>query len=282
MNSYPRQHQEKQPGQETEMVPRPRSFMKNYLAAGKLEGKKALISGGDSGIGRAISIDYAKEGADVAFIYLYEDLDAEVTSKHVEAEGRKCLCLRGDIRDRSFCFDAVAKVREELGGLNILVNHAGEQHQTDNVEDISSEQLHKTFETNMYGAFYLTQAALPGMGEGDSIINTTSIVAYRGQPVLVDYAATKGAMLGFTRALATNLAKRGIRVNGVAPGPIWTPLIPSSFEENEVAHFGESTLMGRAGEPDEVAPSYVFLASEDASYMTGQVLHPNGGWIVGG
>jgi hypothetical protein len=282
VNSFPKQHQEKQPGQETEMVPRPKSFMRGYRPAHKLEGKKALISGGDSGIGRAISIAFAKEGADVAFIYLYEDLDAEVTCKHVEAEGRKCIPVKGDIRDRDFCYDTVERVREELGGLDILVNHAGEQHQTDDPADIPPEQLHHTFETNVFGAFYLTQAALPDMKQGGCIINTTSIVAYRGQPILVDYAASKGAMLGFTRALASSLAQKGIRVNAVAPGPIWTPLIPSSFDEEKVMHFGESSLMGRAGEPDEVAPSYVFLASNDASYMTGQVLHPNGGWIVGG
>ncbi|NCC22679.1 MAG: SDR family oxidoreductase [Alphaproteobacteria bacterium] len=282
MSVIPPQHQYKQPGLETEMVPRPDSFMEGYRAADKLEGKIALISGGDSGIGRAVSIAYAKEGADVAFIYLDEDNDADVTAKHVEAEGRKCLKIRGDIGDRDFCFNAVKRVVGELGGINILINHAGEQHVAEDVEEISDEQLRRTFATNVFGMFYLTQAALKHMKEDDCIINTTSVVAYRGQPMLVDYGASKGAALGFTRSLAPNLVKRGIRVNAVAPGPTWTPLIPASFEEDDVSHFGESAPMGRVGQPDEVAPSYVFLASRDASYMTGQVLHPNGGWVVGG
>lgn len=278
----PAQHQDHQPGDESEMVPHPHSFMKNYKAAGKLEGKIALISGGDSGIGRAISIGYAKEGADVAFIYLDEDEDAQETIKHIEAEGRKALAIKGDIGKKSFCSDAVEKTVKELGGLNILVNNAAEQHVQEKLEDISEEQLKRTFDTNFFGLFFLTQAALKHLSEDDCIINTASIVAYRGKEVLMDYAATKGAIVGLTRSLASNLTDKKIRVNAVAPGPIWTPLIPASFDAEQVKEFGESSPMGRAGQPDEVAPSYIFLASQDASYITGQVIHPNGGTIIGG
>lgn len=282
MNSIPAQQQEHQPGKTRQMHPKPEDFMTHYRAAGKLKGKVALISGGDSGIGRAIAIGMAMEGADIAFIYLNEDEDAAETKKHVEAEGRKCLSLKGDIGDKAFCEDAVAQTVAELGGLNVLVNNAAEQHQADTLEDISEEQLKRTFATNIFGAFYLSQAALPHLKKGDSIINTASIVAYRGYKILLDYAATKGAIVGFTRSLSSNLADKGIRVNAVAPGPIWTPLIPSSFEKEHVEEFGDDTPLGRPGQPDEVAPSYIFLASEDASYITGQVIHPNGGTIVGG
>lgn len=282
MNSQPPQHQDQQPGMEYKMRPQPESFMADYRPAGKLEGKVALISGGDSGIGRAVSIAYAMEGADVAFIYLNEDKDAETTREHVEAEGARCLVIKGDIADKDFCSEAVKQTVSELGQLDIVVNNAGEQHASEKVEDISQEQLLRTFGTNIFGAFYLTQAAMPHLQKGSAIINTTSIVAYRGHKTLIDYGATKGAMLGFTRALANNLADKDIRVNAVAPGPIWTPLIPASFDEEKVSEFGESSPMGRVGQPDEVAPSFVFLASADSSYMTGQVLHPNGGWIVGG
>jgi NAD(P)-dependent dehydrogenase (short-subunit alcohol dehydrogenase family) len=240
------------------------------------------VSGGDSGIGRATCIACAKEGADVAFIYLDEDKDAQETVKAVEAEGQKCLALRGDITDSRFCKEAVEKTVETLGGLNILINNAAEQHPQEDFTDISDDQLERTFATNIFGAFYLTRASLPHLHEGDSIINTTSIVAYKGHEELVDYGATKGALLGFTRSLSQNLAKKGIRVNGVAPGPIWTPLIPSTFDAKEVKEFGQDTPLGRPGQPDEVAPCFVFLASDDASYITGQVLHPNGGWVVGG
>lgn len=279
--SHASHHQGQQPGNEKEMSPRPKSFMECYQAAGKLKGKIALISGGDSGIGRATAIGYAKEGADVAFIYLNEDDDAQVTVKCIEKEGQKSLAIKGDIGSKDFCITAIEKTVEKLGGLNILVNNAAEQHVQEELEDISEEQLRRTFDTNFFGLFFLTQAALKYLKENDCIINTASIVAYRGKDVLMDYAATKGAILGLTRSLAANLTDKKIRVNAVAPGPIWTPLIPASFEEEEVKDFGEGSPMGRAGQPNEVAPSYIFLASQDASYITGQVIHPNGGTIIG-
>lgn len=282
MNTFPAQHQTHQPGRETKMNPPPQSFMENYKAAGKLEGKIALVSGGDSGIGRAVCIGFAKEGADVAFIYLEEDEDARITAGHIEDEGVKALPVKGDIAQKKFCEDAVSRVVNELGGLNILVNNAAEQHIQEKLEDITEDQLRRTFDTNIFGMFYLTQAALKHMKKGDCIINTASIVAYQGHEVLLDYGATKGAVVGLTRSLSSNLVDKGIRVNAVAPGPIWTPLIPSSFAAEQVAKFGEDSPMGRAGQPDEVATSYIFLASPDASYMTGQVLHPNGGTIIGG
>lgn len=278
----PAQHQDHQPGDENKMHPRPQSFMENYKAAGKLEGKVALISGGDSGIGRAISIGYAKEGADVAFIYLNEDEDAQETVKHIEAEGRKALPIKGDIGNKDFCTQAVEQTVKELGGLNILVNNAAEQHVQEKLEDISEKQLRRTFDTNFFGLFFLTQAALKYLKEDDCIINTASIVAYRGHDTLLDYAATKGAIVALTRSLASNLTDKKIRVNAVAPGPIWTPLIPASFDAEKVKKFGEDSPMGRAGQPDEIAPSYIFLASQDASYITGQVIHPNGGTVIGG
>lgn len=278
----PPQHQEHQPGKEHKMSPRPESFMKNYKAAGKLAGKVALVSGGDSGIGRAVCIGFAKEGADVAFIYKDEVKDAEVTVEHIEKEGREALAIKGDIGDKAFCMDAVEYTVDEFGGLDILVNNAAEQHVEDDLRNISEDQLYRTFQTNIFGMFFLTQAALEHLEEGSAIINTASIVAYRGHEVLMDYGATKGAVVGFTRSLASNLADKGIRVNAVAPGPIWTPLIPASFDKERVKKFGDDSPMGRPGQPDEVAPSYIFLASSDASYMTGQVLHPNGGTIIGG
>ncbi|HEU4838273.1 MAG TPA: SDR family oxidoreductase [Micavibrio sp.] len=276
------QHQSTQPGSEAAMMPHPESFMENYKAAGKLEGKVALITGGDSGIGRAVAIAYAKEGADVAIIYLEEDDDAAVTADKIAAEGRECLKIRGDVREKAFCEAAVRKTLEKLGGLNILVNNAAEQHVCKKLEDISEEQLKETFGTNIFGAFFMTQAALPHLEKGDVIINTTSITAYQGHEVLIDYSATKGAILTFTRSLSQSLVDKGIRVNAVAPGPIWTPLIPSSFGAADVMTFGENAPMSRPGQPDEVAPSYVFLACSDSSYMTGQVLHPNGGSVVNG
>lgn len=276
------QHQNHQPGLQSKMIPEPQGFMENYKAAGKLEGKVALITGGDSGIGRAVCIAYAKEGADVAFIYLEEEEDAAETQKHIEAEGRRCLKIRGDIGTKVFCEQSVEKVLEMFGKLNILVNNAAEQHVQKKIEDISKEQLLQTFSTNFFGAFFMAQAALPHLQKGDSIINTASITAYQGHDTLIDYSATKGALVAFTRSLSSSIVDKGIRVNAVAPGPIWTPLIPASFDRKDVATFGTDSPMGRPGQPDEVAPCYVFLASDDSSYMTGQVLHPNGGTVVNG
>jgi NAD(P)-dependent dehydrogenase (short-subunit alcohol dehydrogenase family) len=267
---------------EKQMSPRPQDRMENYLAANKLEGKRAIITGGDSGIGRAVAIGYAKEGADVAIIFHENTGDAEETRQCVEQEGRICLLIQGDIGDPQFCRDAVRQAVEELGGLDIVVNNAGEQHPQANLEDISVEQLERTFRTNVFGAFFLTQAALEHLEEGTCIINTTSITSFQGHPKLLDYSATKGAMTTFTRSLSQMLAERKIRVNGVAPGPIWTPLIPSTFSKEEVEKFGKDTPLKRPGQPDEVAPSFIFLASDDASYMSGQILHPNGGEIIGG
>jgi NAD(P)-dependent dehydrogenase (short-subunit alcohol dehydrogenase family) len=267
---------------EQNMQPRPQDRMEHYQAANKLEGCRALITGGDSGIGRAVAIGFAKEGADVAIIYHENDQDAEETRQCVEQEGRTCLMIRGDIGDAAFCRDAVRQAAEELGGLDILVNNAGEQHPQEKLEDITPEQMERTFRTNIFGAFFMTQAALEHLEEGSSIINTTSITSFQGHPKLLDYSATKGAMTTFTRSLSQVLAERGIRVNAVAPGPIWTPLIPSTFTREEVEKFGKDTPLKRPGQPDEVAPSFIFLASQDASYMTGQILHPNGGEIIGG
>jgi NAD(P)-dependent dehydrogenase (short-subunit alcohol dehydrogenase family) len=274
------QHQDHQPGREDAMSPAPRSRMENYLAAGKLKGKKALITGGDSGIGRAVAIGYAKEGADVAIIYLEEEEDAQETRELIEAEGRHCFLLQGDISKRDFCRDAVKEAVRKLGGLNILVNNAAQQYVEKDFADLDMAQMEHTFRTNIFSIFYLTQEALPHLHEGDSIINTASITAYKGHKELVDYASTKGAIVAFTRSLSGQLAERKIRVNAVAPGPIWTPLIPSSFPAEDVGKFGKDTPMKRPGQPDEVAPCYIFLASDDASYITGQMLHPNGGSIV--
>ncbi len=278
----PAQEQHRQPGREDEMVPAPRYEGGGYRAAGKLEGKVAAITGGDSGIGRSVAVHFAREGADVAILYLEEDRDAEQVKEDVEALGRKALLIRGDVGDPEFCREAVERVVDELGRLDVLVNNAAEQHDAHTLEEISDEQLEKTFRTNVFSQFYLTRAALPHLGEGATIINSTSITAYRGSPHLMDYAATKGAILAFTRSLATNLAGRGIRVNAVAPGPIWTPLIPASFPAEEVADFGADQPLGRPGQPEEVAPAYVYLASQDSSYVTGQTIHVNGGEVVGG
>lgn len=280
--SFPEQHQKKQPGRRSKMAPKPRTESDQYRPAGKLKSKIALISGGDSGIGRAVAITFAKEGADVVIVYLNEHEDAQETLDEVEKQGRLCFTIAGDVGDESFCRSAVKETGERFGRIDILVNNAGEQHIHENLEDISAQEWERTFKTNIFGTFYMTKAVLPYMNKGSAIINTTSIVAYMGHPVLIDYASTKGAIVGFTRSLALNLAEKGIRVNGVAPGPIWTPLIPSSFSKEKVTSFGLNTPMGRAGEPVDVAPCYVFLASDDSTYMTGQVLHPNGGRIVNG
>jgi NAD(P)-dependent dehydrogenase (short-subunit alcohol dehydrogenase family) len=279
---HPPQEQERQPGLQSEMRPPPQAEMRSYRAAGKLAGKVALITGGDSGIGRAVAIGFAKEGADVAIVYLDEHRDAESTKGLVEEAGRRCLTLAGDIGDHSFCRKAVEETVSGLGRLDVLVNNAAVQYPQERLEDISAEQMERTFKTNIFAMFHLTKAALPHLGKGATIVNTTSVTAYRGSAHLIDYASTKGAIVAFTRSLAQHLTERGIRVNAVAPGPVWTPLIPASFPAEKVEGFGANTFLGRPPEPDEIAPCYIFLASDDSAVMTGQVLHPNGGEIVGG
>ncbi len=275
----PPQHQHRQPGLESEMTPRPKSRMRQYRAAGKLIGKSALITGGDSGIGRAVAVAFAKEGADVAIAYLDEHDDANETKRLVEMEGRQCLLMAGDLGQERTCQEVISSALSKFSKLDILVNNAAEQHPQESILDITSEQLERTFRTNLFAYFYLAREAVRNMAADGVIINTTSVTAYRGSSHLLDYA-TKGAIVAFTRSLALQLAPQGIRVNAVAPGPIWTPLIPSTFDEDHVAKFGADVPLERAGEPDEVAPSYVFLASDDSSYMTGQVLHPNGGEVI--
>jgi len=276
----PPQEQDRQPGRETEMVPKP-EYEPRYAGAGRLEGKSVIVTGGDSGIGRAVSVLFAREGANVAIVYLEEDKDAKDTKDLVEREGGECLLIRGDIGHAAFCADAVKQTLDAFGGLDVLVNNAAEQHTDKDLEDISEEQLERTFRTNFYGYFFMTQAALPHLKEGATIVNTASVTAYRGQTQLMDYSATKGAIVSLTRSLSQDLADKGIRVNAVAPGPIWTPLIPASFDADKVAEFGKHVPLGRAGQPNEVAPCHLFLACADSSYMTGQVLHPNGGEMVG-
>jgi len=278
----PAQAQGQQPGREHEMRPRPKVALPEYRGSGKLEGKVALITGGDSGIGRAVAVLFAREGANIAITYLNEHKDAQETVRLIEKEGQQGIAIAGDIGSEKACRNMVGDTIDRLGGLNILVNNAAEQHMQKDIEEISSEQLERTFRTNIFSFFYFAKAAMKHLKEGSTIINTASVTAYRGNPVLLDYASTKGAIVAFTRSLARALVDKGIRVNAVAPGPIWTPLIPASFPAKKVAEFGSDTPMGRAGEPMEVAPCYVFLASSDSSYMTGQVLHPNGGEIVNG
>ena len=279
-NTIPAQHQNQQPGIEAEMSPRPDSAGKSYKGSGKLKGKVALITGGDSGIGRAVAVAYAKEGAKLVIAYLNEHEDAQETQKLVEAEGGECITLAGDVGTSQFCRQMIEKAISSFGKLDILVNNAAQQYPQKSIEDISEEQLEKTFRTNVFAMFYAVKAAMPHLKPGARIINTTSVTAYRGSPQLLDYSSTKGAIVAFTRSLSQQLASKGILVNAVAPGPVWTPLIPATFEEDKVAEFGQKVPLGRAGQPDEIAPSYVFLASEGASYMSGQVLHPNGGEIV--
>ena len=268
------------PGEQSKMKPVPEVIRKGYKGSAKLKDKVALITGGDSGIGKSVAVYFAREGADVAIVYLSEDSDAKDTKALVEKEGRKCLLIQGDLKSESFCKKALNKCVKELGGINILVNNAAVQFPKTELTSITAKQLQETFETNIFSFFHLAKLAIPHFKAGDTIINTSSVTTYRGSEHLVDYASTKGAILGFTRSLALMLAKDKIRVNGVAPGPIWTPLIPATFDD--VTKFGQDTALGRAGQPSEVAPAYVFLASEDSSYITGQFIHVNGGEIVGG
>ncbi|MEH7113049.1 SDR family oxidoreductase [Neobacillus niacini] len=280
--AFPPQHQNRQPGIESEMNPRPDSVDPNYRSGGKLAGKTAIITGGDSGIGKSVAIYFAKEGADIAIVYLDEHQDAEETKALVEAEGCKCLLFSGDIGNEDFCKDTVNKTIDQFGKIDILVNNAAEQHPQQSLLNITSAQLEKTFRTNIFSYFYMAKMVLPYLKTGAVIINTASITAYAGHEQLLDYSATKGAIVSFTRSLALSLAPQGIRVNGVAPGPIWTPLIPSTFTEDQVISFGTDTPLGRAGQPYELAPSYVYLASDDSSYVSGQIIHVNGGKIVNG
>ncbi len=270
-------HEDRLPGHESELEPKP-DWQPRYAGSGRLEGKVALITGADSGIGRAVAALYAREGADIAILYLCEHDDAEETRRIVEKEGRRAIAIAGDIGDKDFCEFAVARTVEELGGLDILVNNAGEQHWDEDITDISEKQLKRTFQTNIFSMFYLGQAALPHLEPGSAIINCTSVTMYKGSPQLLDYSSTKGAITAFTRSLAKNLVEQGIRANGVAPGPIWTPLNPFGGQPPEkIPEFGKDTPMGRPGQPNEVAPAFLFLACEDSSYMIGQILHPNGG-----
>ena len=274
--------QDKQPGIEADMNPAPEVIRDSYKGSGKLQDKVALVTGGDSGIGRSVAVHYAREGADVAIVYLDEDIDAEKAKELIEQEGRKCLLIKGDVKKPEFCNEAVEKTVKAFGKINVLVNNAGMQVPQKDPEKIDEQQLEDTFRTNIFGYFYFANAALKYLKAGDCIVNTTSVTAYRSSPNLIDYSSTKGAITSFTRSLATNLAKSGIRVNAVAPGPVWTPLIVSTFDEEKIKSFGAETAMERAGQPSELGPAYVFLACQDASFITGQVIHINGGEVVNG
>jgi len=280
--SVPKQKQDKQPGLESLMNPKPMFEDPSCTGSGKLMNKVALITGGDSGIGKAVALAYAREGADIAILYLDEHADAEETKKLIQNKGRKCILIAGDIGEDTFCNDAISKTIKELGKIDILVNNAAEQHPQNSIEDITPEQLDKTFRTNIFSMFYLVKASLPHLKDGSIIINTSSVTAYKGHETLIDYSSTKGAIVTFTRSLSLSLSSRKIRVNAVAPGPIWTPLIPSSFSANEVGEFGKNTPMGRPGQPVELAETYVFLASSGSSYISGETIHVNGGAIING
>ena len=276
------QEQKKRPGETKQMEPKPQDTMEKYKAAGKLEGKVAIVTGGDSGIGRAVSIGFAKEGADIVIVYLNEDKDAQFTQSVIRKEGKEAYLIRGDLGDSAFAKKVISETLKVFSKIDIIVNNAAEQHPQENAENISDEQLERTFATNIFSQFYLVREALPHLKGGASIINTTSVTAYRGHETLLDYSTTKGAIVSFTRSLSQMLAKKKIRVNAVAPGPIWTPLIPSTFPKDHVAEFGQDTPLGRPGQPDEVAPAFIFLASQDASYITGQTIHVNGGEVING
>ena len=275
------EQEQNRPGKETKMKPVPNHTPKNK-GSDKLKGKVALITGGDSGIGKATAILFAREGADIAIVYLSEDKDANDTKKEIEKEGQKCLLIKTDVSKEANCEKAVEQTLKEYNKIDVLINNAGMHWDNNKIEDISTKELMKTFESNFYSCFWMSKYTVPHLKKGCTIVNTTSITAYRGSDHLMDYAATKGSILAFTRSLSQNLVKKGIRVNAVAPGPIWTPLIASTFDEEEVAKFGSDTPMGRAGQPNEVAPCFLFFASDDSSYLTGQTLHPNGGFILNG
>src|SRR5437588_12316798 len=277
----PPQHQNRKPGREYKMKPRPQSE-DEQSGGGKVKGRVAIITGGDSGIGRSVAIAFAKEGADVTAVYLEEHKDAAETEEMVEKHGRKCLLLDGDVGDEKFCQKVVKETVDEFGKIDIVVNNAAEQHPQDSIEKISEKQLERTFRTNIFSFFFMVKAAMKHLKKGAVIINTSSVTAYKGSAHLLDYSSTKGAITSFTRSLSQALADKCIRVNGVAPGPVWTPLIPSTFPAKEVETFGSDVPLGRAGQPEEIAPTYVSPASDDSSYMTGQILHPNGGTIVNG
>jgi NAD(P)-dependent dehydrogenase (short-subunit alcohol dehydrogenase family) len=278
-SKIPAQHQDVQPGRENEMTPRP-IYDNDDPGLGRLQDKVAIITGGDSGIGRAVAVQFAKEGADVVIAYLNEHEDARETAEGVKRYNKDALLIATDISEEKNCKSIVDKTLEKFGKVDIIVNNAAVQYEQENIEDISAEQLERTFKTNIFAQFYLTKHALPHLKEGSVVINTASVTAYKGNSLLIDYSSTKGAIIAFTRSLSQSLADRGVRVNAVAPGPVWTPLIPASFSADKVEKFGKDIPMGRPAQPIEIAPCYVFLASKEAAFITGQVLHPNGGSIV--